>query len=215
MTVTEYYQKLKKEVEANNKVKIASAKLDNIIKQAEKRMEDKGMLNSKQFKDNYDSYLKEINKNKSKKSTVKDYLSSAWDKILNNLPKTPDITTWNYNPGGNNNKLKNDNDKAVDASKDLKKNLEKNRADLTPTFDLDKLASDANKANGIVMSSLMAAQNASIGDYINKDSELNPFMKDRWQNVYNFTQNNYSPKALSRIDIYRQTQRQLSMSRGF
>ena len=93
--------------------------------------------------------------------------------------------------------------------------MEANRADLTPTFDLDKLASDANKANGIVMSSLTAAQNAAIGDYINTNSELNPFMKDRWQNVYNFTQNNYSPKALSRIDIYRQTQRQLSMSRGF
>ena len=104
---------------------------------------------------------------------------------------------------------------AVSAASDLKDGLESQRADLTPTFDLDQLASDAQKANGIVMSSLMAAQNASIGDYINQDSELNPFMKDRWQNVYNFTQNNYSPKALSRIDIYRQTQRQLGMSRGF
>jgi hypothetical protein len=103
----------------------------------------------------------------------------------------------------------------VEASKDLKNKLEKNRADLTPTIDLDRLSNEAKKANGIVTSSLMAAQNASIGDYINRDSELNPFMKDRWQNVYNFTQNNYSPKALSRIDIYRQTQRQISMSRGF
>ncbi len=129
-----------------------------------------------------------------------------------------DTDYWNTKDKDNNEKKKkkkNDNDKAVKAAADTKKKLEANRADLTPTFDLDKLASDANKANGIVMSSLMAAQNASIGDYINKDSELNPFMKDRWQNVYNFTQNNYSPKALSRIDIYRQTQRQLSMSRGF
>ena len=129
-----------------------------------------------------------------------------------------DTDYWNTkdkDKDNNEKKKKNDNDKAVKAAADTKKKLEANRADLTPTFDLDKLASDANKANGIVMSSLMAAQNASIGDYINKDSELNPFMKDRWQNVYNFTQNNYSPKALSRIDIYRQTQRQLSMSRGF
>ena len=111
--------------------------------------------------------------------------------------------------------LKDDISSAVSAASDLKDSLESQRADLTPTFDLDQLAEDAQKANGIVMSSLMAAQNASIGDYINQDSELNPFMKDRWQNVYNFTQNNYSPKALSRIDIYRQTQRQLSMSRGF
>ena len=131
--------------------------------------------------------------------------------------KLPDIdlSPWaNKDKGKKKNKNK-DKEDAIKAAKDTKKKLEDQRADLTPTFDLDKLASDANKANGIVMSSLMAAQNASIGDYINKDSELNPFMKDRWQNVYNFTQNNYSPKALSRIDIYRQTQRQLSMSRGF
>ena len=129
--------------------------------------------------------------------------------------KAPDLNLgpWKLPKTSSPNNLKDD--KAVKAAEDTKKKLEANRADLTPTFDLDKLASDANKANGIVMSSLMAAQNASIGDYINKDSELNPFMKDRWQNVYNFTQNNYSPKALSRIDIYRQTQRQLSMSRGF
>ena len=125
-----------------------------------------------------------------------------------------DLDLWNKDKKKTTKKKK-DKEDPVKAAKDLKTNLEKERADLTPTFDLDKLASDANKANGIVMSSLMAAQNASIGDYINQDSELNPFMKDRWQNVYNFTQNNYSPKALSRIDIYRQTQRQISMSRGF
>lgn len=87
--------------------------------------------------------------------------------------------------------------------------------DLTPTIDLDKLKNEVNQANGIMTGSLLAAQNAAIGDYINTDSELNPFLKDRWQNTYNFTQNNYSPKALSRIDIYRQTQNQLRLSRGF
>lgn len=86
--------------------------------------------------------------------------------------------------------------------------------DLTPTIDLDQLKSEVNQANGIMTGSLLAAQNAAIGDYINTDSELNPFLKDRWQNTYNFTQNNYSPKALSRIDIYRQTQNQLRLSRG-
>lgn len=87
--------------------------------------------------------------------------------------------------------------------------------DLTPTIDLDSLKNEVNQANGIMTGSLLAAQNAAIGDYINTDSELNPFLKDRWQNTYNFTQNNYSPKALSRIDIYRQTQNQLRLSRGF
>lgn len=215
MTTSELVQKLKAQVEANNKVKIARAKLDSIVNDAAKRLEKNGLFNSNQFQKDYEAAYKKANTNTKKAGNIKDSINNFFKDALGKIPKAPDLTTWNYNPGGNNNKLKNDNDKAVNAAKDLKKDLEKNRADLTPTFDLDKLASDANKANGIVMSSLMAAQNASIGDYINKDSELNPFMKDRWQNVYNFTQNNYSPKALSRIDIYRQTQRQLSMSRGF
>ncbi len=33
-------------------------------------------------------------------------------------------------------------------------------------------------------------------------------------NTYQFTQNNYSPKALSRIDIYRQTKNQFSAMKG-
>lgn len=155
-----------------------------------------------------------------KKGSVKDQIQGVISKFKNYLGINAgglDLNPWDLKDDdkGNGGKGDKDKNKAIAAAKDLKNGLEAQRADLTPTFDLDKLASDANKANGIVMSSLMAAQNASIGDYINKDSELNPFMKDRWQNVYNFTQNNYSPKALSRIDIYRQTQRQISMSRGF
>jgi len=33
-------------------------------------------------------------------------------------------------------------------------------------------------------------------------------------NSYNFVQNNYSPKALSRIDIYRQTKSQFAELKG-
>lgn len=150
--------------------------------------------------------------NKSITTTIKQFL----DKIKNGVAGDVNLSGWNFDSGEKNGTFSDkDTKSAVDAAADLKNDLEAQRADLTPTFDLDQLAADANKANGIVMSSLMAAQNASIADYINKDSELNPFAKDRWQNVYNFTQNNYSPKALSRIDIYRQTQRQISMSRGF
>lgn len=162
----------------------------------------------------YEDSLKEADKaqKRSFTTTIKQFL----DKIKNGTASGIDLGSWNFDNKKDPTELPDVGNKtAVDAASDLKNDLEAQRADLTPTFDLDKLASDANKANGIVMSSLMAAQNASIGDYINKDSELNPFMKDRWQNVYNFTQNNYSPKALSRIDIYRQTQRQISMSRGF
>lgn len=157
-------------------------------------------------------------------NSVNDWLKKIEDMWNKNKAGDPDDSLFNADALkklleklNKNNKNKNPKDPKdpKDKAKDLKKDLEKERADLTPIIDLDKLASDANKASNIVTSTLLAAQNAAIGDYINKDSQLNPFMKDRWQNVYNFTQNNYSPKALSRIDIYRQTERQLGMSRGF
>lgn len=166
----------------------------------------------------YDTAVNALGKVESnKRGSFKGVLDSFLSMLGINNASTPDLSYWDIGEEVKDSATLTDNDinTAVGAASDLKDGLESQRADLTPTFDLDQLASDAQKANGIVMSSLMAAQNASIGDYINQDSELNPFMKDRWQNVYNFTQNNYSPKALSRIDIYRQTQRQLSMSRGF
>lgn len=215
----EYIQSKKDLEQQNGKVNSLKAQLDSIVKNTTAALQNTGTLNAKQFETDYAAAVKQLNINgKKSNKSIGDALKSFWNDVKERLPGAPDPKTWNLGNGngkGTGGKDK-DNDKAaIDKAKDLKTNLEKNRADLTPIFDLDKLASDANKANGIVMSSLMAAQNASIGDYINKDSELNPFMKDRWQNVYNFTQNNYSPKALSRIDIYRQTQRQLSMSRGF
>ncbi|MBP5597819.1 MAG: hypothetical protein J6Y02_20795 [Pseudobutyrivibrio sp.] len=211
-----YVEAQRQYIQQKDKVNGLKNQLNKIVEETAKKMAKDGTLNAGQFEKDYADAYKKINSNNKKSGkSIKETLANWWKDATGKIPKAIDPSTWNLNTGGNNNNLKDDKTKAIDASKDLKKNLEANRADLTPTFDLDKLASDANKANGIVMSSLTAAQNAAIGDYINTNSELNPFMKDRWQNVYNFTQNNYSPKALSRIDIYRQTQRQLSMSRGF
>lgn len=216
MPVGEYLQALKKKMAAEEEVNVAQANLDAIVKAAAKRLEDKKLLNANQFQKDYEKYYKQASKNNGKSSgNIKDVISNWWKQATGSIPKGIDTTTWKMPVSNTGDGLKDKGKDAVDTSKDLKNKLEKNRADLTPTIDLDRLSNEAKKANGIVTSSLMAAQNASIGDYINRDSELNPFMKDRWQNVYNFTQNNYSPKALSRIDIYRQTQRQLGMSRGF
>ena len=126
-----------------------------------------------------------------------------------------DTSGFNYTSSVDNKGLSKDLKNADKIAADAGKDIENSRADLTPVVDLDKLSSDLKKANGLAQSTLLAAQNAAIGAYINTDSELNPFLKDRYQSVYNFTQNNFSPKALSRIDIYRQTQRQLALSRGF
>lgn len=209
--------------EYNNTVKLYNNELDKELEDVKGMYKNAGMSGTNVEK-YFSEQIKQANKTLTKATSnasggFVDTIKSAYGKLKDALglgASDTDKSYWNdKGTTGNGGKGKGDKDKAIAAAKDLKNGLEAQRADLTPTFDLDKLASDANKANGIVMSSLMAAQNASIGDYINKDSELNPFMKDRWQNVYNFTQNNYSPKALSRIDIYRQTQRQISMSRGF
>lgn len=208
--------------EYNNTVKLYNSELDEELKDVKDMYKNAGMSDTNVEK-YFSNQIKQANKTLTKATSnasggFVDTIKSAYGKLKDLLglgASDTDKSYWNDKGTTSNGGGKSDKDKAIAAAKDLKNGLEAQRADLTPTFDLDKLASDANKANGIVMSSLMAAQNASIGDYINKDSELNPFMKDRWQNVYNFTQNNYSPKALSRIDIYRQTQRQISMSRGF
>lgn len=54
----------------------------------------------------------------------------------------------------------------------------------------------------------IAPANATVSDAQNK-TDTNQAV-----NQINFTQNNYSPKALSRMEIYRQTQNQLSMMKG-
>lgn len=149
-----------------------------------------------------------------------DSLSDIFSGLANdwNNFELPGIDTSTFNYQSSTVDTNSEKDQLKDAEKiatDAGNNIENSRADLTPVVDLDKLSSDLKKANGMAKSELLAAQNAAIGAYINTDSELNPFLKDRYQSVYNFTQNNYSPKSLSRIDIYRQTQRQLALSRGF
>ena len=204
--INNYKQELK------NWTDMYTDKVEKQLKQVQKDLK----ISDKELKKRQKEAKNMLNSNKTnnrgKFSSIWDMFKSALGRSAGDIDKNP----WNQKNDNDGSGKGKDKDKdAINKAKDTKKKLEDQRADLTPTFDLDKLASEASKANGIVMSSLMAAQNASIGDYINKDSELNPFMKDRWQNVYNFTQNNYSPKALSRIDIYRQTERQISMSRGF
>ena len=234
----EEYKALLKQRELFNKksMKFLSNHSDQYDRLRIQELQKKGLanLNTSEIEEYkaLENRIKNLSSPSSNKSSSGNPITDMWKKIEDMFKKNkagdPDTSLFNANElkklldqlnkkNKDNKNLKNPKDPkdAKDAAKNLKKDLEKERADLTPIIDLDRLSDEANKASNIVTTSLLAAQNAAIGDYINKDSELNPFMKDRWQNVYNFTQNNYSPKALSRIDIYRQTQRQISMSRGF
>lgn len=88
---------------------------------------------------------------------------------------------------------------------------------ITPVIDMSKfdsgLAHIKNKlANtGILDVSTNNVKAQEVSRSINGDSGVqNGTSKASSGNVFNYTQNNYSPKALSRIDIYRQTQNQFS-----
>ena len=219
----EYYTamaELEKAHESGNKADIdqASAKLFKLSRE----LDGLGVTADQLLADSFDKNTLNLDKYK-----ANEY--ESWTDILGDITKAyedyelPEVDTSAYSPSypsGSSttpstdttklqNELQNRNDLIKDADSEI------TPKDITPTIDLDSLKNEVNQANGIVTGSLLAAQNAAVGDYINQDSELNPFMKDRWQNTYNFTQNNYSPKALSRIDIYRQTQNQLRLSRGF
>ena len=59
------------------------------------------------------------------------------------------------------------------------------------------------------------ANDASAGKTANDQAAIS--LADRQQQVIkqlNFTQNNTSPKALSEVEIYRQTKNQLSIAKG-
>lgn len=88
---------------------------------------------------------------------------------------------------------------------------------ITPVIDMSKfnsgLAQIKNKlANtGVLNVATNNAKAQEVSRSVNGDSGVqNGTAKAAAGNVFNYTQNNYSPKPLSRIDIYRQTQNQFS-----
>lgn len=85
---------------------------------------------------------------------------------------------------------------------------------ITPVLDMSNVRSGAAKMKGLLNDPLsvsrnnLAASANSFGRYQNGSTSY------RNTQSISFVQNNYSPKALSRIDIYRQTNTQLSQLRS-
>ena len=79
---------------------------------------------------------------------------------------------------------------------------------IRPVLDLSNVQTGAKK-----LSTLLSSNKAyQVDAIINRQpvSNIQNGVTTTSGNVYQFTQNNYSPKALSRIDIYRQTRNQFS-----
>ena len=80
---------------------------------------------------------------------------------------------------------------------------------ITPVLDLSKVKSDLGKLDSMFSRNQALAINSSMSNNnsSNADTGINTTPTS---STISFTQNNYSPKALSRTDIYRQTKNQFS-----
>lgn len=91
---------------------------------------------------------------------------------------------------------------------------------IKPSLDLTDVKNTASQLSGImgvkpisVGASYSSAVNASAGYSANQTAVTDiPTIDSPAE--FNFTQNNYSPKAISAVDLYRQTNNQLSKARG-
>ena len=84
---------------------------------------------------------------------------------------------------------------------------------IRPVLDLSEVRSGAGRLTAI----LSRSQAMKISSSMNRETTGGIQNGDGTQSVgnsYSFVQNNYSPKALSRIDIYRQTKNQFSALKG-
>ena len=84
---------------------------------------------------------------------------------------------------------------------------------IRPVLDLSQVRSGAGKLSALLGGSKAASINASVNSRLAANNQNEAVGSSKSTNI-NFTQNNYSPKALSRIDIYRQTKNQFSALGG-
>ena len=97
------------------------------------------------------------------------------------------------------------------------KNSIENSVDTQPTIrpvlDLSNVKTGAKQIstmfNRTQAIDILASEDRTVSDIVLENNTGTPH-----GNVISFTQNNYSPKALSRIDIYRQTKNQISIMKG-
>jgi hypothetical protein len=84
---------------------------------------------------------------------------------------------------------------------------------ITPVLDTTNMRKQAQSLNALISrnQALSAYSNAQAAKEVASARQQKP---TEIVNNYNMEQNNYSPKALSNIDIYRQTKNQISALKG-
>ena len=92
---------------------------------------------------------------------------------------------------------------------------------IRPVLDLSEIQNGVKSANMLLSSGISATSRIAMegSSVFNASRDSNTSTNSQTNNTtagnsYNFVQNNYSPKALSRIDIYRQTKSQFAELKG-
>jgi hypothetical protein len=85
---------------------------------------------------------------------------------------------------------------------------------IRPVLDLSDVKSETARLNAMLSTSQAMGISASMNARKHTDESQNGVKDSNSGNTYQFTQNNYSPKALSRAEIYRQTKNQFAAMKG-
>jgi len=90
---------------------------------------------------------------------------------------------------------------------------------IKPVMDLSNVTEGSKRINGLLSGAKLnlSSITSNIPNVLGKDSsdnEINQNGRNQQGTSVSFTQNNYSPKSLSRLDIYRQTRNQVSALKG-
>ena len=81
---------------------------------------------------------------------------------------------------------------------------------ITPVLDLSKVKSDLGKLDSMFSRNQALAINSSMSNNNSSNTDTGTNSTTPTSSTISFTQNNYSPKSLSRSEIYRQTKNQFS-----
>lgn len=84
---------------------------------------------------------------------------------------------------------------------------------IRPVLDLSAVEAGTGRLNTLFSRNQALSVSTGMNDRVS-EMEVQNGESSPTGNTYQFTQNNYSPKALSRIDIYRQTKNQFSAMKG-
>ena len=102
---------------------------------------------------------------------------------------------------------------AVDKVRDVVDGSMDVQPTIRPVLDLSEVQSGAGRLSAILSRSQALRISSSMNESTGSEVQ-NGVVGGSVGNTYQFTQNNYSPKALSRIEIYRQTKNQFSALKG-